>query len=229
MSNRSVETGRVDLVLGDLVGEGHERNPAAAEIRRSVDTPLVLAKGERRKKARAPADHALREELGRPLIHHPGSQSRHQDDVVGQDGQVHDFARRQGLTGGHRAGIENRGFGGDGDRFVHPADLHPDIDLDLSAHREDQVGANGFLESGGLHRYLVLAARQQAAIDNSRSRWWSVASRRWSRCWLPARWRRLWPPHRGRSPFLKSYPWCPVPARTTPPGQKELQEAESSR
>src|SRR4030095_1605501 len=54
MYNRRGETGRVDLVLGDLVGEGHERNPTAAEIRRSVDTPLVLAEGERRKKARAP-------------------------------------------------------------------------------------------------------------------------------------------------------------------------------
>ena len=77
MSNRSVETGRVDLILGDLIGERHERNPTAAEIRRSVDTPLVLAKGERRKKARAPAHHALREELSSPLIHYPGSQSRH--------------------------------------------------------------------------------------------------------------------------------------------------------
>ena len=65
-----------------------------------------------------------------------------------------------------------------------------DIDLDLVAHREGQVGANDFLETGGLHGYLVLASGQQRRFDNSRWRSWSAASRRWSRCWSPSRWRR---------------------------------------
>src|SRR6266567_5714315 len=39
MAHRGVETSGVDLILGDLVDDGCERYPAAAEIRRSVDAP----------------------------------------------------------------------------------------------------------------------------------------------------------------------------------------------
>ena len=221
MSHGSVETGGVDLVLRDLVGERRERNSAAAEVWRSVDTPLVLSKGERRKEARVAADHPLREELCRALIHHSGRHARQQDDVVGHHRQVHDFGRSQRLTGVHRTGVENRGFGGDGDGFAQCADFQLDIDIDLVAHLEGQAGANDFLEPGRLYGDLILAARQQRALHNSRWRSWSAVSRRWSRCWSPSRWRRVqWRPP-GLSPFLKSYPWCPGPAKTTPSRQTE--------
>ncbi len=93
MPHGGVKASRVDLKLGDLVGEGRERNPAASEIRRSVDGPLVLAKRERRKKARRSADLALCEVLSGSLVHHPGRHARHQDNVVGHDRQIHDFDR----------------------------------------------------------------------------------------------------------------------------------------
>src|ERR1039457_3714202 len=50
----------------NLVGEGVELNPAAAEIRRAVDAPLVLAQVEGRIKAGASAHHAQRDVLGSP-------------------------------------------------------------------------------------------------------------------------------------------------------------------
>ena len=48
MPHRGVEARRLDFVLGDLIGEGCERDSAAAEVWRSVDAPFVLAEVQRR-------------------------------------------------------------------------------------------------------------------------------------------------------------------------------------
>ncbi len=65
------------------------------------------------------------------------------------------------MIGRSMISIEEGRFGGDGYRFARPADLQLDVDLELIPHRERQLRANGFLETGRLHGYLVWAGRQQ--------------------------------------------------------------------
>src|SRR4051794_11055498 len=107
MPDRGVKARGFDLVLRDLVREGSECDAATSEIRRSVDTPLVLAQAQWRKESRGSADLPLRQVLRGSLVYDPWRDARHQHNVIRDNRQVRKFARGQRLSHADGAGVEN--------------------------------------------------------------------------------------------------------------------------
>ena len=186
MTDRRVEVRGLDAHLLNHVGVRRGRDAAAAAgVGRAVDRVVVAADAAERGAGR------LRGAVGEPLRDetlvggrvHAGREAGQHDRHVREHRQAFDHARVEVLTRRNRRRVEQRGPGGDVDRFGDRADFDLQRQAQLLPDRQHDIAPGQRLEAGHHDRHLIRAGLQQrgfevaAAVGDQRLRRASVEIR----------------------------------------------------
>ena len=158
-----VEARGLDLELLHRAGRRHERDAAAVgHVRRSVERELVAAGGAAGDDARGAAVVERPRELEVAVVGDAGRQPRQRERVAVRQRHHRDRLLADDLPGRSGGRRQQRRFRGDRHRFLHPADVERQVDVELVADAAPAMsGRDTFLKPGQLRGHGVGAGIEE--------------------------------------------------------------------